>query len=157
MNVPLPATFLDSNVAQVLVTFGEYVYDANLAAADADKLLRLGPRFGEDVDALHDLAQLGTWYGWPIVVSHGVQLEHAQAPAHKAKRLLPWDDELVDHYLTYFPDDADTSTFARAAGADQLELSFPRLHGTRLLCDHFRTPATGDSCLTPSPSAAKSS
>lgn len=120
----LPVTFLDSNVAQVMTTFGEYIYDGYLAPAEASRLTRLGPAFCDDVLALRDLAQLGTWYGWPIVVSRAVEFEHARAPEHKAVRLLSWDDELINCYLTDSPDAADTYAFAGATPTDGSEFHF---------------------------------
>ncbi len=53
---------------------------------------KLGDRLAEDVRALQALAQLGTWYGWPVVVSSRVEDEHAEAGRH-ARALLEWDGE----------------------------------------------------------------
>jgi hypothetical protein len=86
--VPLPYTFLDSNVSQFLTTFGEYAFDGFLSLDRERSLDSRGPRLVADVLALRELAQLGTWYGWPIAINETVRMEHARDGNFERARLV---------------------------------------------------------------------
>jgi hypothetical protein len=141
--VPLPKTFLDTNIAQAIMIFGEFIYDR----VPSDRVDGLGDRLAEDIHALQDLAQLGTWYGWPIVVSAGVKDEHAAAGPSRRIRLLGWDDEVQASWTEWFPQDRVLSSsplhwvhLHRALDANEpwLRSMFNRFPGTadkRLLVD----------------------
>jgi hypothetical protein len=93
LNDSLPI-FLDTNVIQALATFGEYVYDGNLAPELNRKLFQLGKRYRADVDALAELVPLLQRNGWPIVVSPVTLLEHRDYDR------LDWDLALFDYFLS---------------------------------------------------------
>ena len=93
--------FLDTNVVQYLQTFGEYIYDNYLAPEYEKKLLKLGKRVAQDVEALAIFMDLGRRNGWPLAVSRGTPEELAATPEPgKRYYLTHWGGELADYCLS---------------------------------------------------------
>ena len=88
--------FLDTNVVQNLLSFGDVIYE-NAALAESDnRLSGKGPRIRADVLALAELMALGRRGGLPIVISSNVCDELADTPSlAKRERLVFWGTELA--------------------------------------------------------------
>lgn len=97
---PLPRLiFLDTNVVQHLLTFGEFVYDHYLSPEAEAKLEALGARITEDVEALAAFMELGRRNGWPLAVSQRT-LDELDATPNPMRRhdLLVWGWELAQYF-----------------------------------------------------------
>jgi hypothetical protein len=62
--------FLDTNIVQNLMSFGEYFYDGYLSPKAEMKIRGLGKKGTEDVDALAQIMDLGRRAGWPLVAEN---------------------------------------------------------------------------------------
>lgn len=97
---PLPRLiFLDTNVVQNLLTFGEHIYSNKVTPVQQGKLGKLSRRAANDVEALTDIMQWGRRYGWPLAVSERTLDELAHTPDEsKRRRLLSWGLRIMDYF-----------------------------------------------------------
>ncbi|MDP2948711.1 MAG: hypothetical protein Q8P22_04160 [Chloroflexota bacterium] len=104
--------FLDTNVVQYLLTFGEYIYGNYLSPEEEEKLKGLSRRTVQDVHALAAFIDLGRRNGWPLVVSQGTLDElAATCDAQKRHSLVRWGLDLADYFQTILPPDYEHTSF----------------------------------------------
>ena len=88
--------FLDTNVVQNLLSFGDVIYENAVLAESDNRLSGKGPRIRADVLALAELMALGRRGGLPIVISSNVCDElAATSNLAKRERLVFWGTELA--------------------------------------------------------------
>lgn len=91
--------FLDTNVVQNLLTFGEYIYDNYLSPANEQKLLRLDKLTVEDVEALAYVMQLGRRHGWPLALSERTLAELSRTVnEEKRAKLTGWGLRIMEYF-----------------------------------------------------------
>ena len=100
--------FLDTNVVQNLLSFGDFIYDNSLSPEASRRISSKGPRIFEDIYALADLMALGRRVGWPLAVSSRTLMELNMTPQPgKRLALINWGTKLAHYFDSNFNESQD--------------------------------------------------
>lgn len=107
----------DTNVIQLLLSFGEYVYDGGYLSPEKERKFRaMSPRLREDLESLRTILGFAPLRSPAIPVVSTLSLGElaATAMADRRERLLSWGFELADY--------ASTIELGRLGGLNQRRL-----------------------------------
>ncbi|MGH9428640.1 MAG: hypothetical protein ACRD2L_20310, partial [Terriglobia bacterium] len=104
LDLPTPPNciFLDTNVVNKVVEFGEYLFDNYLAEEEREEYDRRPVEDQEDIEALHDICLVGQRLCLPLYISDFTIHELSQTPIEpKRQHLLNYAREVFDHWLQW--------------------------------------------------------